>query len=68
MKETRKIELARLDYDHAWDTVLIQIPATTPGADIFKVAVDAAIPKYGDGMYCIYCTYDDEVPETESEI
>lgn len=39
-----------------------------PDADIFKIAVEAAIPEYGDGMYCIYCTYDDEVTETESKI
>lgn len=68
MEQTRKIELARLHYDYTWDTVLVKIPATTPDEDIFKVAVDAAIPEYGDGMYCIYCTYDDELPETEIEI
>ncbi len=71
---SRPIELYRHFEDRTWDTVIVDIPATTHESKIVEVAFAAADKKFGrvpaatstDSAVCgwaIYNTYDDEVPE-----
>lgn len=60
---TRHIELAQLHSGGTWATVFVDIPATTHESKVVEVAIAAGSAKYGPGLYCIYNTYDDDVPE-----
>lgn len=60
---TRPIELYLLREDCTWDTVVVDIPATTHESKIEEVAFAAADKKFGGAAWAIYNTYDDSVPE-----
>jgi len=60
---TRPIELARLNLDFTWHTVMVDIPATTHPDKVEEVAKSVAKEVYGDHFYVLYNNYEDEIPE-----
>jgi hypothetical protein len=49
--------------DRTWDTVFVDIPAITHPNKIEEVARIEAAKKFGPGVFMLYNSMDDEVPE-----